>query len=88
MDPTSRRSHAVSISVVTFHQLDDAVRERWLRESCPGTHLEGDEEDRKRKTELLVFDDPLVPKLNEPKWLRYLRMPGGSINEKSKQKHH
>jgi hypothetical protein len=66
MDLTSRRSRAVSISAVSFHQLDDAVTERWLRESCPGTHLLGDEEDRKSKiAELLVFDEPLV-RSNEP----------------------
>ena len=33
MDLTSRRSRAVSISAVSFHQLDDAVKERWLKES-------------------------------------------------------
>jgi hypothetical protein len=61
MDLTSRRSRAVAISAVSFHQLDDAVTERWLRESCPGTHLLGDEEDRGNKiAELLVFDEPLV----------------------------
>jgi hypothetical protein len=66
MDLTSRRSGAVSISAVSFHELDDAVTERWLRESCPGTHLLGDEEDRKSKiAELLVFDEPLV-RSNEP----------------------
>lgn len=61
MDLTSRRSRAVSISAVSFHQLDETVAERWLRESCPATHLVGDEEDRKRKiAELLVFDELLV----------------------------
>ena len=61
MDLTSRRNLAVSISAVSFHQLDDAVTERWLRESCPGTHLPGDEEDRKSKiAELFVSDEPIV----------------------------
>jgi hypothetical protein len=61
MDLTSGRSRAVSISAVSFHQLDDAVTERWLRESCPGTRQLGDEEDRKRKiAELFVSDEPLV----------------------------
>jgi hypothetical protein len=61
MDLSSRRSRAVSISAVSFHQLDDAVTERWLRESCPGKHLQSDEEDRKSKiAELLVFDEPSV----------------------------
>jgi hypothetical protein len=58
---TSHRSRAVSISAVSFHQLNDAVTERWLRESCSGTHLPGDEEERKSKiAELLVFDEPSV----------------------------
>jgi hypothetical protein len=58
IDVVSRRSRAVSISAVSFHQLDDAVTERWLRECCPGTHLPGDEEDRKSKiAELLVCDE-------------------------------
>ena len=61
MDPTSRRARAVSVCAVSFHQLDDAVTERWLTESCPGTHLLGDEEDRKRGiAELFVLDEPLV----------------------------
>jgi hypothetical protein len=61
IDLTSRRARAVSISAVSFHQLDDAVTERWLTESCPGAHLPRDEEDRKNKiAELFVSDDPLV----------------------------
>ena len=58
MDLTARRSHAVSIAAVSFHQLEDSVTDRWLTQSCPGTHLVGDEEDRRRKiAELFVVDD-------------------------------
>jgi hypothetical protein len=58
IDETSHRARAVSISAVSFHQLDDSVTDRWLTQSCPGTHLVGDEEDRKRKiAELFVVDD-------------------------------
>ena len=47
MDLTSRRSRAVSVAAVSFHQLEG--------ESCPGTHLPGDKEDRKSKiAELFV----------------------------------
>lgn len=61
MDLAWRRARAVSISAVSFHQLDDAVTERWITESCPGTHLPGDEEDRKKKiAELFVLDEPGV----------------------------
>jgi hypothetical protein len=61
IDLTSHRSRAVSISAVSFHQLDDAVTERWMREACPGTHPPSDDEDRKKKiAEFLVSDDPLV----------------------------
>jgi hypothetical protein len=31
IDLTSRRGRAVSISAVSFHQLDEAVMERWLK---------------------------------------------------------
>jgi hypothetical protein len=59
MDLISRRTRAVSVSAVSFHQLDDAVTEGWLRESCPRTHLPGDEEDRKREiAEFFVLDEP------------------------------
>jgi len=55
---TSRRARAVSVSAVSFHQLDDAATERWLTESCHGKQLLGDEQ--RKIAELLVLDEPLV----------------------------
>src|SRR5258708_7565858 len=59
MDLASRRARAVSISAVSFHQLDDNVTDRWVRETCPGTHSPRDDGDRKRIiAELLVSEEP------------------------------
>jgi hypothetical protein len=54
-DPSSGNRYVVFVSATTFHQLEDEVAERWLRELCPGRRLPSDDEDRKRKVaEILV----------------------------------
>jgi hypothetical protein len=40
--------YAVYTSTFCFHRLDDEVTARWLSEPCPGEHLTGDGDDRKR----------------------------------------
>jgi hypothetical protein len=58
-DVTSRQSRAALVGATSFYQLDDIVTERWLRESCPKTHLLDDDEDRKRIiVELFVSEEP------------------------------
>jgi hypothetical protein len=58
-DLTSHRTRAVFVSAVSFHQLDDNVTDRWVRETCPGTHSPRDDGDRKRIiAELLVSEEP------------------------------
>jgi hypothetical protein len=40
--------YAVYTSTFCFHRLDAEVTARWLSEPCPGEHLPGDGDDRKR----------------------------------------
>jgi len=54
-DLISRRTRAVFVSAVSFHQLDDNVTDRWVRETCPGTHSPRDDWDRKRIIAELLF---------------------------------
>src|SRR5690349_10294231 len=52
---SSRTRCAVYPSAVSFYRLADDVTEHWLNEPCPGKHLQGDDDDRKRRvTELVV----------------------------------
>jgi hypothetical protein len=56
---SSGRRYAVGVSILSFHQLDDEVSQRWLRQQCPSTRLSDDDEDRKRRVaELAVFSIP------------------------------
>lgn len=58
-DPTSGNTYAVVVSAMSFHQLEDEVTTRWVRELCHGQHVPGDETDRNRKiAELTVSGTP------------------------------